>query len=111
MRATQTKTLLVTNLPADLHWSVIKSAFSVAGRVDVCRVRGGMAEIRFRTGAVAEKARADYHGCEVNGRRITVRMFLASKGQVIESDDTRAEERRKDEDDSRAAAHSGAEYI
>jgi hypothetical protein len=45
-----------------------------------------------------------YHGCDLNGRRITVRLFIASKGQVIEPDDVPdAEERRTDEDDSRVA--------
>jgi hypothetical protein len=104
MRTIQTKTLLVTNLPSDLHWSNLKSAFSVVGRVDICRVRGGMAEVRFRSGAAAEKAMTTYHGCDLNGRRITVRLFIASKGQVIEPDDVPdAEERRTDEDDSRVA--------
>jgi hypothetical protein len=112
MRTIQTKTLLVTNLPSDLHWSNLKSAFSVVGRVDICRVRGGMAEVRFRSGAAAEKAMTTYHGCDLNGRRITVRLFIASKGQVIEPEDVPAEERRADEDDSRVATQRfGTEYI
>lgn len=81
------KTLLVTNIPSDLHWRNLKSAFSVAGRVDVCRVSHGRAEIRFRNGSSAQKAMEMYHGCDLNGRRIAVRMFIASTGQVIVPDD------------------------
>jgi RNA recognition motif-containing protein len=100
------KTVLVTNLPAKIHWRNIKSAFSVAGRVDLCRAKDGMAEITFRHGAAAQRAVDTYHGGDLNGKRIAVRFFDASQGVILVSDDLPATKKSLhiDENDSRAPA-------
>jgi RNA recognition motif-containing protein len=77
------KTLLVTNVPAGVHWRNLKSAFSVAGRVEVCRLKDGRAEITFRTAAAAEEAVVMYHGGDLNGNRIAVRFFDCYTGCVL----------------------------
>lgn len=77
------KTVLATNLPSDLHWRNLKSACSVLGRVDLCRVKNGAAEISFRSSIAAEEALATFHGGILNGQRITVRFFCAATGHVL----------------------------
>jgi RNA recognition motif-containing protein len=77
------RTVLVTNIPSDLHWRNVKSAFSVAGRVDLCRLKDGRAEIIFRTAAAAQKAVGTYHGGDLNGNRIAVRFFDSATGCVL----------------------------
>jgi RNA recognition motif-containing protein len=77
------KTVLVTNIPCDLHWRNLKSAFSVSGRIEVCRVKDGRAEITFRTASAAEEAVATYHGSVLNGNRIAVRFFDCYSGCVL----------------------------
>jgi RNA recognition motif-containing protein len=77
------KTILVTNLPVDLHWRNLKSVFSVMGKVDLCRVRDCKAEITFRSAAGAQNAVAAYGGGSLNGNRIGVRFFDAANGVIL----------------------------
>merc|ERR1719326_93367 len=89
--------VLVTNLPSEMHWRNLKSAFSVAGRIDLCRVRNRMAEISFCTADAAEKAVATYHGGKLNGNRIAVRFFDACRGLVWDHFPGSAEEKSTEE--------------
>jgi RNA recognition motif-containing protein len=101
------KTILATKLPSGLHWRNLKSAFGLAGRVDLCQVKDGMAAITFRSSAAAQKAVATYHGVDINGKRITVRMFDASNGVVLVSDeDARRDEENVDIDEGDSSVSS-----
>jgi RNA recognition motif-containing protein len=77
------KTVLVTNMPPNLHWRNVKSAFSVAGRIDLCRVKDSVAEIMFRNADAAQKAVAAYHGGALDGNRIAVRFYDSSTGCIL----------------------------
>jgi RNA recognition motif-containing protein len=77
------RTLLVTNIPPDLHWRHLKSSFSLMGKVEVCRSKGARAEIIYRTAAAAHNAIATMHGSHMNGNRIAVRYFDAASGVIL----------------------------
>jgi RNA recognition motif-containing protein len=64
------KTVKVTNIPFDLTWKDIKSAFSDVGPVERCDVEEGVAHITFRDARDAQNAVKTYDGGDMNGRRI-----------------------------------------
>jgi RNA recognition motif-containing protein len=64
------RTVKVTNIPFDLTWKDIKSAFSEVGPVERCDVEEGVAHITFRDARDAQNAVKTYDGGDMNGRRI-----------------------------------------
>ena len=64
------RTVKVTNVPFDLTWKDIKSAFSEVGTVERCDVEDGVAHITFREAKDAQSAVRTYDGGDMNGRRI-----------------------------------------
>jgi len=64
------RTVKVTNVPFDLTWKDIKSAFAEVGPVERCDVEEGVAHITFRDAKDAQSAVRTYDGGDMNGRRI-----------------------------------------
>jgi RNA recognition motif-containing protein len=60
----------ITNVPLDLNWKDIKSAFSEIGSVERCDVEDGVAIVKFRDPRDAQRAVKTYDGGDMNGRRI-----------------------------------------
>ena len=60
----------ITNVPFDLTWKDIKSAFSEVGPVERCDVEEGVAHVTFRDAKDAQSAVRTYDGGDMNGRRI-----------------------------------------
>lgn len=64
------RTVKVTNIPLDLTWKDIKSAFTEVGPVERCDVEDGVAMVTFRDARDAQSAVRTYDGGDMNGRRI-----------------------------------------
>jgi hypothetical protein len=65
-------TVKVTNIPYDLTWKDIKSAFAEVGHVERCDVEDGVAWVVFGNVRDAQDAVRTYNGGEMNGRVIRV---------------------------------------